>query len=147
MSSMARAIAWPVLSMLVIGATHLGLEAIRPELHDVIGPSVVMPIYLVVGAWTAFGVARAGGGFVGGLIAAAVLGSMPVALQFVGFGVLLGRDAAAVTTAAVVGLAGLTWGGALGAGIASATAPVPVPVARRSEGPATSLAAEDTATA
>ena len=81
MSSMTRAIAWPVVSLLVIGATHLGLEAIRPELHDVIGPPVVMPIYLIVGGWTAFGVARAGGGYGGGLVAAIALGLMPAALQ------------------------------------------------------------------
>ena len=121
MSTMVRAIAWPILSLLVIGGTHLILEAIRPELHDAVGPAVVMPIYLVVGGWTAFGVNRAGGGFVGGMIASAALGLMPALLQLVGFGALLGRDGAAVTTAALFGLAGMTWGGAVGAGIASAT--------------------------
>ena len=139
MSSIVRAIAWPILTLLVIGSSHLVLEVIRPELHDVIGPAVVMPIYLVVGAWTAFGVARAGGGYVGGLVAAVVLGLMPVALQFVGFGVLLGRDGGAVTTSALFGLAGMTWGGALGAGIASATAPAAVSVASADRPPATSL--------
>jgi hypothetical protein len=130
MSSMARAIAWPIVTLLVIGATHLGLEAIRPELHDLIGPAVVMPIYLAIGGWTAFGVARAGGGFLGGLVGALALGLMPAALQLVGFGILLGRDESVVTTAALFGLAGMTWGGAIGAGIASATQPVQVLVSR-----------------
>jgi hypothetical protein len=143
MSSMARAIAWPIVTLLVIGATHLGLEAIRPELHDVIGPPIVMPIYLVVGGWTAFGVARAGGGFVTGLLAAVALGLMPVALQIVGFGILLGRDGATVTTAALFGLAGVTWGGALGAGIASATQPARREVHAGAEAPAVHLAAEE----
>ena len=144
MSSMTRAIAWPVVSLLVIGATHLGLEAIRPELHDVIGPPVVMPIYLVIGGWAAFGVARSGGGFVGGLIAAIALGSMPAALQLVGFGLLLGRDGGAVTTAALFGLAGLTWGGALGAGIASATQPVSVEESHASPASTATIGAEET---
>jgi hypothetical protein len=144
-NTMARAIAWPILTLLVIGGTHLALEAIRPELHDVIGPAVVMPIYLVIGGWTAFGMARAGGGFVGGLVAAAVIGFMPAALQLIGFGVLLGRDGATVTTAALFGLAGMTWGGALGAGIASATAAtlaVPNP-ARESQSVTTVRATEE----
>jgi hypothetical protein len=127
-STMTRAVAWPVITLLVIGGTHLLLEAIRPELHDAIGPAVVMPIYLVVGGWSAFGVARAGGGWIGGLVAAAILGLMPAALQLVGFGLLLGRDSASVTTSALFGLAGMFWGGALGAGIAASTS-VPEPVA------------------
>lgn len=120
MSSIARAIARPIVTLFVIGATHLALEALRPAMHDAIGPAVVMPIYLVIGGWTSFGVARAGGGYLGGLVAAIVLGLMPVMLQFVGFGTLLGRDGDAVTTSALFGLAGMTWGGAIGAGIASA---------------------------
>jgi hypothetical protein len=143
MSSMARAIAWPVVTLLVIGSTHLALEAIRPELHDAIGPAVVMPIYLVIGGWTAFGTARAGGGFIRGLVAAAALGLMPVALQVVGFGILLGRDSGAVTTAGLFGLAGITWGGAIGSGLASATAAARVTIAA----PATMVGAEDPASA
>jgi hypothetical protein len=126
-STMTRAITWPVITLLVIGGTHLALEAIRPDIHDALGPAVVMPIYLVVGGWTAFGVARAGGGWIGGLVAGAVLGLMPVALQVVGFGLLLGRDGASVATSALLGLAGMTWGGALGAGIQASMAPQAVP--------------------
>jgi hypothetical protein len=133
--TLARAIAWPVISLLVIGGTHLLLEALRPELHDVIGPAVVMPIYLVVGGWTAFGVARVGGGYIGGLAAAAIVGLMPAALQLIGFGLLLGRDGSAVTTSALFGLAAMTWGGALGAGIAvSLGIPDAVRQADRAEG-------------
>jgi len=148
-NTMARAIAWPVLTLLIIGGTHLALEAVRPELHDVISPAAVMPIYLVVGGWTAFGVARTGGGFVGGLVAAAILGLMPAMLQLVGFGVLLGRDGGAVTTAALFGFAGMAWGGAIGAGIASATAqPVGATVRTPAAGAATTVsAAEESASA
>jgi hypothetical protein len=145
---MARAIAWPVVTLLVIGGTHLALEAARPELHELIGPAVVMPIYLVIGGWTAFGVARAGGGFVGGLIVGAILGLMPAALQLIGFGVLLGRDGAAVTSAALFGLAGMTWGGAIGSGIASATAAiVPAPSTAQAPGAPVRRGVEESASA
>jgi len=118
-SSMTRAIAWPVLSLLVIGGTHLLAEAVRPELHGVVGPAVAMPIYLVVGGWAAFAVVRAGGTFVPGLLAGAILGLLPAMLQVVGFGVVLGYDAASVTTSALFGFMALFWGGSLGSGIAS----------------------------
>lgn len=126
MNALVRAIAWPVVSLLIIGATHLVAEAIRPELHDVVAPAVAMPIYLVVGGWAAFAVVRAGGTFVHGLVAGALIGLMPATLQFIGFGLLLGRDATTVATAALFGFIAVLWGSSLGAGLASsALADVP----------------------
>lgn len=118
MSSLVRGLTWPVISLIVIGASHLVGEMVRPELHEAIGPAVTIPIYLVAGAWAAFATMRAGGSIGLGLLAAAFLGLLPVALQFVGFGVILGRDSAVVTTAALFGWLGIFWGGALGAGMA-----------------------------
>jgi hypothetical protein len=136
-SSMTRAVAWPVLSLLVIGGTHLLAEAVRPELHDVIGPAVAMPIYLVVGGWAAFGIARARSTFLHGLLAGAALGLLPAMLQVVGFGVLLGHDKASVTTSALFGFIAVFWGGSLGSGIASSLVirnPVALGAPIRSEG-------------
>jgi len=118
-----RPVLWPVITLLVIGSTHLLAEAIRPALHEVIGPAVVMPIYLAVGAWVALDTARHGRGFVGGLVSAVALGILPVLLQLIGFGTILGRASDEVVNSALFGLFALTWGGAIGAGIgASLTA-------------------------
>ncbi len=122
MNAIARAAGWPVLTLLLIGGTHLAVEAARPELHDLIGPAEVMPIYLIIGSWTAVAVVRSGAGYVAGLITSAALGLMPLILQLVGFGLLFGRDGAVVTSAGLFGLAGVTWGGAIGAGIAASLA-------------------------
>ena len=118
MQPLVRGLTWPVISLVVIGATHLVAEMIRPDLHDVIGPAVVMPIYLVGGAWAAYATIRAGGPASYGFVAAAILGLLPLALQFVGFGLILGRDPAAVTTSAFFGWLGVFWGGSLGSGLA-----------------------------
>ena len=123
MSLMMRAVAWPVLSLLIIGGTHLVAEAIRPALHDVVGPAVALPIYLVVGGWAAFSVVRAGGTFLHGLLAGAFLGLLPAVLQVVGFGVVLGHEAASVTTTALFGFIALVWGGSIGSGIAASLVP------------------------
>jgi hypothetical protein len=118
MQALVRGLLWPVVTLLVIGTTHLLAEVVRPGLKDVIGPSVVAPIYLAVGAWAALSTRRAGGGWVQGIMAGVVLGFLPLALQMVGFGVLLGRDGDAVLTSGLFGLLAMTWGGAIGSGFA-----------------------------
>jgi hypothetical protein len=134
-NALVRGLMWPVVTLLVVGGSHLVAEAIRPGLKDVIGPAVVAPIYLAVGAWGAFATRRAGGGWIHGVVGGAILGVMPLALQIVGFGLILGRDGDAVLTSGLFGLFAMTWGGAIGSGVAgsmlaapaSAAAPVTAP--------------------
>jgi hypothetical protein len=136
MNTLVRGLTWPVVTLLVVGGSHLIAEAIRPGLKDVVGPAVVAPIYLTVGAWGAWAARRAGGGWIVGIVAGAILGIMALALQVVGFGLILGRDADAVLTSGLFGLFAMTWGGAIGSGLAgtlaprgaSASAEVPAPV-------------------
>ena len=122
MNPLIRGLTWPVISVLIVGATHLVIEALRPELQDLIGPAVLMPIHLVAGGWAGYATVRAGGTFVHGLVAGAIIGVLPLALNIVGFGLLLGRDSAAVLTIGIFGLFTMFWGGVLGAGIAQAFA-------------------------
>ncbi len=117
MTSLVRGLTWPIVTLLVVGGTHLVAEMLRPQLQELIGPAVVMPIHLVAGGWAGYATVRAGGTFVHGLIAGAILGLLPVALQLVGFGLILGRDADTTLSLAVFGLFTIFWGGALGAGI------------------------------
>jgi hypothetical protein len=125
MNALVRGLTWPIIALLVIGGTHLVAEALRPQLKELIGPAVVMPIYLVVGGWAAYATLRAGGTFVHGLVAGAVLGLLPLVLQLVGFGLILGRDGDTVMTIGIFGWAATFWGSALGAGIATATSKAP----------------------
>ena len=119
MNVLVRGLTWPVIALLFIGGTHLVAEGLRPQLAAFIGPAVVMPIHLVAGGWAGYGTVRAGGNFLHGLVAGVLLGLMPVVLQFVGFGLILGGDSAIVETTAIFGLFTIFWGGVLGAGIAA----------------------------
>jgi hypothetical protein len=121
MNALVRGLTWPIIALLVVGGTHLVAEGLRPQLQDLVGTAVVMPIHLVAGGWAAYATVRAGGTFVYGLVAGAVLGLLPLVLQVVGFGLILGRDSDAVLTLGIFGLVTIFWGGALGAGIATAT--------------------------
>jgi hypothetical protein len=116
-----RSLMWPVVALLIIGGTHLVVEGARPALQDLIGPAVVMPIHLVAGGWAAYMVVRNGGSIGLGLVAGAILGLLPLVLQVVGFGLILGRDSDSVLTTGIFGLFTIFWGGVLGAGIAAAT--------------------------
>jgi hypothetical protein len=120
MQVLVRGLTWPIISLVAIGATHLVADLVRPQLATLITAPTVMPIYLAAGAWAGYGVVRAGGGFLLGLAAGAILGVLPFALQVVGFGFILGRDPDAVLTAAIFGLAGVFWGSSLGSGAAAA---------------------------
>jgi hypothetical protein len=113
-----RGLSWPIVSLLLIGASHFLAEAVRPSLQAVFVPPVVMPIYLAVGGWAGIAVVRAGGSFIHGLVGGAIMGALPVSLQVVGFGLILGRSSDAVATAALFGLLALFWGGSIGSGIA-----------------------------
>ena len=117
MNAVARGLVWPVITLVLIGSTHLITELIRPEMQAVFGPAVVTPIYLVAGGWAAIASLRAGSGLAGGIAAAAILGLLPVGLQVVGFGILLGRAGDVVATSATLGFVATVWGGFLGAGI------------------------------
>ena len=59
----------------------------------------------------------AGGSYLEAIIAGAILGLLPVVLDIVGFGVILGRGTTAGTLAAAFGLSVIVFGTVLGAGI------------------------------
>jgi len=51
---------WPVISLLVTGATHFTLEAIWPDLRNTFIPPVLAPILLAYGLWVGYRAIGAG---------------------------------------------------------------------------------------
>jgi len=109
---------WPVISLLVTGATHFTLEAIWPDLRNTFIPPVLAPILLAYGLWVGYRAIGAGGTYLHAIVAAVVLGLLPVALDIVGFGVILGRGTDAGVMAGVFGMAVIVFGSLIGAGFA-----------------------------
>ena len=108
---------WPVVSLLLTGGTHFTLEAVRPDLQSFFVPAVLAPILLGYGAWVGYRVIQAGGTYLHAIVAGAILGLLPLALDIVGFGMILGRGVDAGTTAGLFGLAMVVFGTLLGAGL------------------------------
>lgn len=118
MAIFVKTLTWPIISLLVTGATHFTLEAIWPELRNTFIPPVLAPILLAYGLWAGYRAIGAGGTYLHAIVAGIVLGVLPVVLDVVGFGVILGRGIDAGTMAGVFGMAIIVFGSLIGAGFA-----------------------------
>lgn len=110
---------WPVLALIVTGAVHLMAEAIRPDLRNDFTPATIGPILLAYGLWVGYRLVDRGASFATALVAGAVVGLLPLALDAVGFGILLGRGVDAGLTAGAFGFLVVVFGALAGAGFAS----------------------------
>jgi hypothetical protein len=118
MDLLYRTLKWPVISLLITGATHFMLEAIWPDLRNTFIPPVLAPILLAYGAWVGYRAIGAGGTYLHAIVAAAILGILPIALDIIGFGQILGRGTDAGILSGVFGFAVIVFGSLLGAGFA-----------------------------
>ncbi len=109
---------WPVIALIATGMLHLAGEALRPDLRTDFGPSVVGVILLVYGLWVGAGLVTRGTSTAGAILAGAVVGLLPLGLDVVGFGMLLGRGIDAGLTAGLFGWLVVLFGAIAGAGIA-----------------------------
>ena len=117
MSRLTRVLTWPVISLLITGGLHFTLEAIWPDLKATFIPAVLAPLLLGYGAWVGYRMVSAGGSYVEAVVAGAILGLLPVVLDVVGFGVILGRGTTAGTLAAAFGFSMIVFGALLGGGV------------------------------
>jgi hypothetical protein len=113
-----RTLKWPVISLLITGATHFLLEAIWPDLRNTFIPPVLAPILLAYGAWVGYRAIGMGGSYLHAIVAAAILGILPLLLDIIGFGQILGRGTDAGVLAGVFGFAVIIFGSSIGAGFA-----------------------------
>jgi hypothetical protein len=109
---------WPVVSLLLTGALHFTLEGIWPDLKNTFVPAVLAPILVAYGLWVGYRAISAGGTYVHAIVAAALLGVLPIVLDVVGFGQLLGRGIQTGILAGVFGWAVIVFGSLIGAGFA-----------------------------
>ena len=113
-----RILKWPVISLLITGALHFAAEAAWPDLRNTFIPPVLAPILLAYGLWVGSVAIKAGGSYVGAIVAAALLGVLPIVLDVVGFGQVLERGFQAGVLAGVFAFATIIFGSLVGAGYA-----------------------------
>lgn len=115
-TSLRAALVWPIVSLLVTGMWHFTVEAVWPNLREMFVPAVLAPLLLAYGAWAGHRSVAAGGGYVGAIVAGAILGLLPLMLDIVGFGIILGRGVDAGLLAGVYGFSMVLFGSLLGGG-------------------------------
>ena len=113
-----RVLRWPVLSLLITGALHFTAEAIWPDLKSTFIPPTLAPLLLLYGLWVGYRMVGAGGNYLQAIVAGAILGILPIVLDTVGSGVILGRGTQVGTLSAVFGFAMILFGSLIGSGFA-----------------------------
>ena len=124
--SLARTLQWPIAALISTGMVHLAAEAARPDLRNAFTPSTIGPLLLAYGLWIGWSLAGRGVSMVAAVVAGAAVGLLPLGLDVVGFGILLGRGVDAGLTAGMFGflvvLFGTLAGAAFGASRVAVTA-------------------------
>ena len=110
---------WPVVALIATGMLHLAAEGLRPDLKNAFTPQVVGTILLVYGLWIGAGLVSRGASVAMAIGAGVAVGLLPLGLDVVGFGVLLGRGVDTGLTAGLFGLLVVTFGSIAGAGWAA----------------------------
>lgn len=113
---LVKTLKWPVVALLIIGGTHFALEALIPDARYFFTPVVVGAILVSVGAWLGYRAVKNGGNLMHALLAGAILGLLPVMLDIVGFGILLGRGIPQGIQAGAFGFTVVVVGALIGSG-------------------------------
>ena len=116
MELLYKTLKWPVISLLITGFVHFTIEAIWPDLRTTFIPAVLAPLLLVYGVWVGYRAIQFGGTYLHAILAAAILGILPVMLDVIGFGVILGRGTQAGELAGIFGFTFILFGSLIGAG-------------------------------
>jgi hypothetical protein len=113
---------WPVVVLAVTGMLHFAAEAALPDLRSNFGPGSLAPLFLVYGLWTGSTAIRLGASLWAAIAAGLVLGLLPLGLDIVGFGIVLGRGTDSGLVNGVFGLLTIVFGTLAGAGWATSQA-------------------------
>ena len=111
-----KVLMWPVVSLLITGGLHFSLEAIWPDLKNTFIPAVLAPVLLAYGFWVGYRMIQTGGDYIQAIVAGAILGVLPIVLDVVGFGIILGRGTQAGTLAGIFGFSMVLFGSLIGSG-------------------------------
>ena len=115
---LVKTLKWPFVSLLITGVFHFIIEAIWPDLRNVFTPPVLAPLVLGYGVWVGYKTVHYGGNYVNAIVHGALLGLLPLALETVGFGMILGFGNPARFLVGVFGFSMILFGSLIGSGFA-----------------------------
>ena len=113
-----KTLKYPIISAVIIGVLHLISEAILPDLKNYFQTPVVGLVLISLGIWVGCKAAQFSGKYLTVVIAGVILGILPLLLQIIGFGLLLGRGMTAGTLGGIFGFDMIVMGSVIGGGFA-----------------------------
>lgn len=113
-----RILMWPIVALVITGVTHFTIEAIWPDLRTFFVPPTLAPLLLAYGAWVGYRAIKFGAGFVPALASGVILGVLPLGLDIIGFGIVLGRGVDQGVLSGVFGMSYIVFGTLVGLGFA-----------------------------
>ena len=113
-----KTLKYPVISAVIVGLLHLISEAILPDLKGIFQPPVVALVVMSFGIWAGYKTVQFGGNYGNVIVAGLILGILPLFLQIVGFGLLLGRGMTSGVLGGVFGFDTVIFGSLIGGGFA-----------------------------
>ncbi|MBI4180557.1 MAG: hypothetical protein HY528_01350 [Chloroflexi bacterium] len=113
-----KVLKFPVISAVIIGLLHLISEAIFPDLKGVFQPAVVATVLVPLGIWVGYKAVQFGGNYGSVIVVGLILGILPLFLQIVGFGLLLGRGMTAGVLGGIFGFDMVLFSSLIGGGFA-----------------------------
>lgn len=111
-----RILTWPIITLVITGMTHFSVEAFWPDLQTFFVPPTLAPLLLAYGAWVGLRAVKFGAGFVPALASGVILGLLPLGLEIIGFGIVLGRGVDHGVLSGVFGMSYIVFGTLLGIG-------------------------------
>ena len=111
-----KTLKWPVISLLITGAFHFAIEALKPNLRNLFVAPVLAPLLLAYGIWVGYRAIKNGGSYITAMIAAGILGLLPLLLETFGFGMILHFEGRALV--GVFAFAMILFGSLIGSGYA-----------------------------
>lgn len=116
MALLYRTLKWPVVSLLITGGLHFTIEAVWPDLRNTFIPPVLAPLLLAYGIWVGYRAIAVGGNYGHAVLAAAILGLLPIVLDVFGFGLILGRGTNVGLLSGIFGFTFILFGSLIGSG-------------------------------
>ncbi|MBI2979652.1 MAG: hypothetical protein HYY41_02335 [Chloroflexi bacterium] len=113
-----KALKYPLISAIIVGLVHLIAEAIFPGLKDIFQPPVVALVLFAFGIWVGYKTVQFGGKYSTVIVNGLILGILPLILQIVGFGMILGRGVGVGLLAGIFGLLMVFFSSLIGGGFA-----------------------------
>ena len=114
----AKTLKWPIVILLLVGGVHWLLELVLPGLQAWFTPPVVGLVLFVFGLSVGYRTIQNGGGLGPVILGAVLLGLLPIMLDVVGFGLILGRGLPQGVLGGVFGFSMILWGSLIGGGFA-----------------------------